>query len=95
MTETCGNAFAANPYDPAQNFTVGAPVAGMQMRLLSVPEMGYDALGSPARGELMLRSAAVFPAYHKRTDLTGEVKGMLVLLTFASCRSAAVNLTSE
>jgi long-chain acyl-CoA synthetase len=67
----------ANPYDLSQESTAGAPLAGVQVRLESVPEMGYDALADPPRGEVLLKGPGVFTAYHKRPDLTSEAKGTL------------------
>lgn len=75
LTETCGPSLLANPYDSSQEGTAGAPVAGLEMQLESVPEMGYDALADPPRGEVLLKGPSVFTAYHKRPDLTKEVKG--------------------
>ena len=75
LTETCGASFVSDPYDPSQASTVGAPVAGVQMRLQSIPDMGYDACADPPRGELLIRGPATFTAYHKRDDLTKEAKG--------------------
>ena len=45
--------------------TVGFPLPNVQLRLESVPEMNYDALGLPARGEVCLRGPTVFPGYYK------------------------------
>ena len=58
LTETCGASMLANPYDINQQYTIGTPVAGLLMRLESIPDMGYDACGEPARGELLLKGRA-------------------------------------
>lgn len=70
LTETCGGSFIANPNRPEQVGTVGPPVAGLDVRLESIPEMGYDATTKPYEGEVCLRGPAVFAGYHKRPDLT-------------------------
>ena len=75
LTETCGASLIANPYDVTQQSTVGVPVAGLLMRLESIPDMGYDAQADPPRGELLLKGPGVFAAFHKQPELTDEVKG--------------------
>jgi long-chain acyl-CoA synthetase len=46
----------------------------LQMRLVSVPEMGYHVGGlGPARGELCLRGPCLFSGYYKQADATREV----------------------
>ena len=53
--------------------TVGPPVPNVDVCLESVPEMGYDALGSTPRGEICVRGKTLFSGYYKREDLTKEV----------------------
>lgn len=53
--------------------TVGPPVANIDVRLESVPEMGYDAHASTPRGEICIKGKTLFKGYHKREDLTKEV----------------------
>ena len=77
----------ADPYDATQATTAGAPLAGLQIRLESIPDMNYDALGEPPQGEVLMRGPAVFSAYHKRDDLTAEVKSAALRV---ACRSACL-----
>ncbi|KAI3946070.1 hypothetical protein MKX01_024826 [Papaver californicum] len=53
--------------------TVGIPVGTIEVRLESVPEMGYDALSAVPRGEICLRGKTMFSGYHKRQDLMEDV----------------------
>jgi long-chain acyl-CoA synthetase len=53
--------------------TVGPPLPVIDVRLESVPEMGYNAFGNPPCGEVCIRGETVFSGYYKRQDLTNEV----------------------
>ncbi len=57
----------------AQGGTVGPPMPCLEFRLEGVPEMNYDATGSPPRGEVCLRGASLFSGYYKQEDKTAEV----------------------
>lgn len=61
------------PNELAMLGTVGPPVPNVDIRLESVPEMGYDALASAPRGEICIRGNTLFSGYYKRDDLTKEV----------------------
>ena len=58
--------------DAAQTGTVGPPLPGCELRLESVPEMGYDALATPARGEVTVRGPMVYAGYYKDAVKTQE-----------------------
>lgn len=73
MTETCAGTFVSLPNELQMLGTVGPPVPNVDVCLESVPEMGYDALGSTPRGEICVRGKTLFSGYYKREDLTKEV----------------------
>lgn len=52
---------------------MGPPLPNVDVCLVSVPEMGYDALAKTPRGEILLRGNSLFSGYYKREDLTKEV----------------------
>ncbi|KAI3693448.1 hypothetical protein L6452_33283 [Arctium lappa] len=73
LTETCAGSFVAQPNELSMSGTVGPPLPNVDVCLVSVPEMGYDALASTPRGEILLRGNSLFSGYYKREDLTKEV----------------------
>ncbi|KAK9108757.1 hypothetical protein Sjap_016817 [Stephania japonica] len=73
LTESCAGCFTSIPNVFSMVGTVGVPVAAIEARLESVPEMGYDSLSGIPRGEICLRGNTLFSGYCKRQDLTDEV----------------------
>ncbi|KAK8463801.1 hypothetical protein PHAVU_011G049400 [Phaseolus vulgaris] len=73
LTESCGGCFTAISNVFSMMGTIGVPTTTIEARLESVPEMGYDALSTEARGEICLRGNTLFSGYHKRQDLTEQV----------------------
>lgn len=47
------------------NGTVGGPLPLLTFRLEAVPEMGYDPLADPPRGEIIIKGPVVFQGYYK------------------------------
>nr|XP_043628375.1 long chain acyl-CoA synthetase 4-like [Erigeron canadensis] len=72
LTETCAGSFVAQPNEISMTGTVGPPLPNVDVCLISVPEMGYDALAGAPRGEILLRGNSLFSGYYKREDLTKE-----------------------
>lgn len=52
--------------------TVGSAFVCSELRLEEVPEMGYDPLGDPPRGEICMRGKNAFAGYYKNPELTRE-----------------------
>ncbi|XP_035838283.1 long chain acyl-CoA synthetase 4 [Helianthus annuus] len=73
LTETCGGSFVSMPNEMDMLGTVGPPIPNLDARLVSVPEMNYDALSSKPQGKVCIRGDVLFSGYHKREDLTKEV----------------------
>ncbi|KAL5700788.1 long-chain-fatty-acid--CoA ligase [Ranunculus cassubicifolius] len=73
LTESCGLSTVTYPDEVSMAGTVGVPQPYTELRLEEVPEMGYDPLGEPPRGEVCLRGKTIFSGYYKNPELTKEV----------------------
>ncbi|GFZ19326.1 AMP-dependent synthetase and ligase family protein [Actinidia rufa] len=72
LTETCGLATNGFPDEMSMLGTVGPPFVYSELRLEEVPEMGYNPLGNPPRGEICMRGKSTFAGYYKNPELTRE-----------------------
>lgn len=72
LTETCGLATIGFPDEMCMLGTVGSAFVYNEIRLEEVPEMGYDPLGDPPRGEICYRGKSAFAGYYKDPELTSE-----------------------
>ncbi|KAG9136912.1 hypothetical protein Leryth_020012 [Lithospermum erythrorhizon] len=73
LTESCGGCLTSIADVYSMTGSVGVPMTTIEVRLESVPEMGYNAVSDMPRGEICLRGTTLFSGYHKREDITKEV----------------------
>ncbi|KAI3429472.1 hypothetical protein D9Q98_005564 [Chlorella vulgaris] len=73
LTETCAASFIAVPEVTDHCGTVGPPQPVLSFRLQAVPEMNYDPMAHPPRGEVIVKGPSVFTGYYKAQDKTDEV----------------------
>jgi len=72
MTETSAGSFVQF-LDEHSSGNCGGPVANVKYKLRSIPEMGYDAQGTPPRGEILVAGSSVMPGYFCNPDKTSEM----------------------
>ncbi|CAL4903045.1 unnamed protein product [Urochloa decumbens] len=72
LTETLGPSTVCYIDDMSLVGSAGVPATYTEIRLEEVPEMGYDPLGVPSRGEVCIRGKSIFAGYYKNPELTNE-----------------------
>ncbi|XP_065860283.1 long chain acyl-CoA synthetase 1-like [Euphorbia lathyris] len=72
LTESCGPASLGFPDEMCMMGNVGVPAVYNELRLEEVPDMGYNPLANPPRGEICVRGKTLFSGYYKNPQLTNE-----------------------
>ncbi|KAJ2852782.1 medium-chain fatty acid-CoA ligase faa2 [Coemansia erecta] len=73
QTETSGTSMCQERQDFSTG-TCGVPTPGVDLRLRSIPEMGYNVTDSPCpRGELLIRGDHISKGYYQEPEKTAEL----------------------
>ncbi|KAK3682457.1 hypothetical protein B0T22DRAFT_284520 [Podospora appendiculata] len=71
LTETCGNGALGSPLQWTAD-SIGAMPAAIEMKLVSIPELNYNANATPPQGEILVRGACVITAYYENPEETAK-----------------------
>lgn len=71
LTETCANGALGCPLQWTRN-AIGPVPASLEIKLVSLPELGYDAKATPPQGEILLRGLPVCKEYFKNPEETAK-----------------------
>ncbi|KAI1416636.1 long-chain-fatty-acid-CoA ligase [Hypoxylon sp. FL1857] len=71
LTETCANGALGCPLQWTPN-AIGPVPASLEIKLVSLPELGYDAKATPPQGEILLRGLPVCKEYFKNPEETAK-----------------------
>jgi long-chain acyl-CoA synthetase len=69
LTETCGGATIMHVDDPDMG-VVGAPLPGLEIKLVDVEEMNYKSTSNPPQGEIWIRGPNVANGYYNDVEQT-------------------------
>ncbi|KAI1211378.1 long-chain-fatty-acid-CoA ligase [Annulohypoxylon truncatum] len=69
LTETCANGALGCPLQWTPN-AIGPVPASLEIKLVSLPDLGYDAKSTPPQGEILLRGLPVCKEYFKNPEET-------------------------
>ncbi|KAI0169326.1 long-chain-fatty-acid-CoA ligase [Hypoxylon sp. FL1284] len=71
LTETCANGALGCPLQWTPT-SIGPVPPSLEMKLASLPEIGYDAKATPPQGEILLRGLPVCKEYYKNPEETAK-----------------------
>ncbi|KAI0968265.1 acetyl-CoA synthetase-like protein [Xylaria arbuscula] len=69
LTETCSNGSLGSPLQWTPN-AIGPVPPSIELKLVSLPDLGYSTSSTPPQGEILLRGAAVAKGYFKNPEET-------------------------
>jgi len=72
LTETCGGGTIQPAGTPLSTGNIGPPIKSNEIKLVDVPDMGYDSQANPPTGEVWIRGPNVNIGYYKQDDKTKE-----------------------
>ncbi|KAL2150683.1 hypothetical protein VTH82DRAFT_7246 [Thermothelomyces myriococcoides] len=72
LTETCGNGALGCPLQWTSGTTIGPVPGAVEIKLVSLPELGYSAASSPPQGEILIRGPPVLREYFENPDETAK-----------------------
>jgi long-chain acyl-CoA synthetase len=71
LTETCGNGALGCPLQWTSS-AIGPIPAAVELKLVSLPELGYSASATPPQGEILIRGAPVLKEYYENPEETAK-----------------------
>ncbi|KAI1263221.1 acetyl-CoA synthetase-like protein [Xylariaceae sp. FL1019] len=71
LTETCANGALGCPLQWTPN-AIGPVPPSMEIKLVSLPDVGYSTSTTPPQGEILLRGAPVAKSYYKNPEETAK-----------------------
>jgi long-chain acyl-CoA synthetase len=71
LTETCGNGALGCPLQWTSD-AIGPVPAAVEMKLVSLPDLGYSVNATPPQGEILLRGKPVVTAYFENPEETAK-----------------------
>jgi len=72
LTETCGGGTIQPAGTPVSYSNIGPPIKSCELKLVDVPDMGYDSQANPPTGEIWIRGPSVNNGYFKQEEKTKE-----------------------
>ncbi|CAI4219946.1 unnamed protein product [Parascedosporium putredinis] len=73
LTETGANGALGSPLEYTSN-AIGPIPASVDVKLVSIPELGYSTDNNPPQGEILVKGPAVFTEYYENPEETAKAK---------------------